>query len=157
MYLFIGTFLPDESHIQSIPRRTHIEAQLFREVYAASFFTDTTSVGQLKTQVSFLPSGNRRKHLSQRCMVASCTNYDVSTFWHVEITKRGHLLNGLSPWITLKAFLVGSRTVSPRSRTPSFGKGDQPPQLRSIRTPHNIKNESWWLRRPRSGYTPADR
>ena len=39
-----------------------------------------------------------------------------------------YLLNGLSPWRILNAFLAGSRTVSPRSKTPSFRKHDQPPQ-----------------------------
>ena len=38
-----------------------------------------------------------------------------------------HLLNGFSPWRILNAFLAGSRTVSPRSNTPSFPRSASKP------------------------------
>lgn len=69
---------------------------------------------------------------------------------------QGHLLNGFSPWRILNAFLVGSRTVSPRSNTPSFPKVISHLNPCSHQGTHDIKNESRRLRRSRSGYVPAD-
>ena len=45
--------------MQSVFCRTHVEAQLFREVDTAGFFADTTSVGQLKIRMSFLLTGRQ--------------------------------------------------------------------------------------------------
>ena len=47
------------THARRVSYWTHVEAKLFREVYAASLFADATSVGQLKIRVSFLLTGRQ--------------------------------------------------------------------------------------------------